>query len=440
MAIADALLEEAVDLLRQAIRIDTTNPPGNETPLARLFADYLSDAGLDPVILEREQGRGNVVARLSSSNEKPPILLSAHLDVVPADPDHWSHPPFAAEVHEGRIYGRGAVDMKAMAAMNAAIVKGLATEKEQRQRDLIFAGVADEETGGEMGAGFLVAEHPDLVRAEYGLTEVGGFTLRERRGTVVPVQVAEKGVFRFQLRATGRAGHGSLPGEDNALLKLARAITEMGEPLRHRGTPESRSLIQAMGKAQGGAGGMLARLLPSPTLGPALLRLLPEEKRRSLRAMLCDLATPTMAEAGSAPNVIPGEASCLLDVRTLPGTTRQEALAMVRGRVGQGIEVIDQGGSEAGTMPSDTELFRAIERVMTEALPNCRVVPYLMPGFSDAMHYRKLGITVYGFAPVDLEPGEPFAALYHAPDERISVAGFKRGLGWLDSVVREMIT
>ena len=433
------LLDEAVELLRESIRFDTSNPPGRERALAERYASYFGELGLAADLLETAAGRTNVVARLEGHGPDRPLLLSAHLDVVPADPDEWRHPPFGGEIHDGYVWGRGAVDMKAMAVMSAVVMKALVRDGGKRRRDVIFAGVADEEAGGALGAGFLVAEHPSRVDAEYGLTEVGGFAMPIGDRTLVPVQVAEKGVAGVRLVARGLPGHGSLPHADNALLKLARALARFDRPLRFRPTPVARAFVRRMGAAQGTASAVVTRLLTTEPFGPWLLPLLPPDRRRAIGAMLHDLATPTMVGGGVGHNVIPGECWAQLDARFLPGTTVDELLAMIRRRAGSEVEVELLRSLEPVVMPHSTALFAAIERVMAAQIPGAEVVPYLMPGFTDAKHYAKLGMTVYGFAPVALGPDEPFAALYHAPDERISVEGFRKGLEWLYLVVKELV-
>src|SRR6185503_2411461 len=209
-----SLGDDAVRICQALLRIDTTNPPGRERAAADLLAGELAEAGLEPRVLEGAPGRGNVVARLRGSGARPPLLLSAHLDVVEADAAAWSHPPFSGDLADGFLWGRGAVDMKNMAAMSVALLRHLARAGAKLQRDLIFAGVADEETGSDLGAAWLCANHPDLVRAEYGLGEVGGFSMYLGSTTLYPVQTAEKGVAWLRARARGTPGHGSMPRED----------------------------------------------------------------------------------------------------------------------------------------------------------------------------------------------------------------------------------
>ena len=201
-----ALADDAVRLCQALIRLDTTNPPGRERAAADLLATELASAGLEPTVLDSAPRSGNVIARLRGSGAKPPLLLSAHLDVVEADPAAWTRPPFSGDIADGFLWGRGAVDMKHMAAMSVALLKALRGAK--LQRDVIFAGVADEEAGSDQGAAWLVANHPERVRAEYGLGEVGCFSMYLGKATLYPIQVAEKGFAWLRARVRGAPGHG----------------------------------------------------------------------------------------------------------------------------------------------------------------------------------------------------------------------------------------
>ncbi|HHH41942.1 MAG TPA: M20/M25/M40 family metallo-hydrolase, partial [Chloroflexi bacterium] len=213
--------EEAVRHLQGLIRINTTNPPGNERVAADYLAELLSAEGYDPVVLESAPGRGNVVARYRGSGEAPPLLLLSHLDVVPVEPEHWDHAPFGGEVADGIVWGRGALDMKSIVVMQLMTMLLLKREEVPLKRDVIFAATADEEMGGRYGAGFLVDEHLDLIRAEHALSEFGGFPIDLGGRRIYLCQVAEKGICWVRMRARGRPGHGSTPHRDNAVVKLA---------------------------------------------------------------------------------------------------------------------------------------------------------------------------------------------------------------------------
>lgn len=440
MPVPQSVHDEAMSLFEGLLKIDTTNPPGNETPAAQLVADFLSDRGLAPTLLESAPGRGNVVARLEGSGDKPPLLLAAHLDVVPAVDGPWTRPPFAAEVHEGWLYGRGAVDMKNMAAMSAAIITHLKAVGAKLSRDVIIACVADEETGCDFGSGWLVDNHPDLVRAEYALGEVGGFSMYVMGQTFYPVQVAEKGIAWLKATARGEAGHGSIPRDDSAVVRLADLVSRIG----HTRLPQHRvgvvdTYLQAIAEGLPPPARWVLPRLSNPSLSGVILdKLLPDKSlARTLATSLSNTASPTVMRAGTKTNVIPGEATIELDGRTLPGQTAQDLVRELERFAGDEVtfEVLREA-PPVETSP-DTEVFRIIRQELLKADPTGVVVPYLMPGFTDAKAFHRLGTKWYGCAPVKLpkDAGVRFADLYHRPNERIPVEGFHWGLDVLHDIV-----
>lgn len=428
---------DVIEILRDLIRFDTTNPPGNERPAAEYLARLLKAEGIASEMVEPAPGRASVVARLKGSTDAPALLLSAHLDVVAA-PGTWERPPFSGDIHRGYVWGRGAVDMKHMAAMSAALLIRLKRSAKRLARDVVFAGVADEEAGGALGAGWLASNRPDLVKAGFCLTEVGGMATPMGRGIVVPVAVAERGFLWFRLRARGPGGHGGTPGARSAVATLAAAVHRLStKSLRYRLSPAARAFFKAAASAQGApASAVLAGLLSKRT-APLALRMLPAERRNVFRAMLYDTAVVTVLSAGDKVNVVPEEAVAEVDGRYLPGVSREEFLSQIRSLVGPDVSVEAFAEGPPTEMAGTGPLMDSIVRVMGRRLPGAKVTPYLMPGMTDAKHYAKLGMTVYGFAPVALKPDEPFAALYHAPDERISVEGLKTGYSWLGDVVED---
>src|SRR5688500_8847352 len=223
-----SLADDAKRLCQTLLRIDTTNPPGNERAAAEVVATALREVGLEPQLLEGEPHRTNVVVRHRGTGAKPPLLLTAHLDVVEADPSKWRRPPFSGDEHEGCLWGRGAIDMKNMAAMCTAILRRLAATNTRLDRDVIFAAVADEEAGCDLGSRFLVERHRAMVEAEYAIGESGGFSLHLGDTTFYPIQVAEKGFVWIRARITGEPGHGSMPRPDSAVIRLGAALTALG--------------------------------------------------------------------------------------------------------------------------------------------------------------------------------------------------------------------
>lgn len=430
---------EALDALQRLLRIDTTNPPGRETAAAELCAQLLRAAGLEPRLIARVPERANVIARLAGDGTLPPLLLNAHLDVVPAEAESWTHPPFAGEIHGGWVWGRGSVDMKNMAALSIAVLAQLKREGVRLRRDVIFCGSADEEAGSRDGALWLVEKHPELVRAEYGLGEVGGFSMHLGSTTFYPVMVAQKGVCWFTLRAHGPTGHGSIPRRDGAVPKLARAVERLGSArLPAHVTPQLQAMVRAM--AQGARGPIKAvlPLLASELAAPRLLDALGDRGfTRSFGALLSNTASPTLLRAGTKANVHPSVAECVVDGRVLPGQTREEFLREVRAVVGEEVELDVFQEQPSVVMPGDTPLFDEIAASIAELEPGAKVIPYLIPGYTDAWAFSKLGCVFYGFVPVRLpRDGPAFAELFHAHDERIPVDGFLWGLRALHRVVK----
>jgi acetylornithine deacetylase/succinyl-diaminopimelate desuccinylase-like protein len=427
---------EVVSSLRDLIRIDTSNPPGREKAAVDYLAARLRKENIEPVVVESGPGRANLVSRLKSGSSLPPLMLSAHLDVVPPD-GTWTYPPFGAEIHDGYIWGRGAVDMKHMAAMSLVVFLDLARLKPKLSRDVVFCAVADEEVGGKFGAGYLVDHHRDLIRAGFCLTEIGGMTIPFGKKVIVPVQTAEKGHVWLKLRARGKPGHGSQAVTDTAIEKLSQATLKLSRtPLKYGLTKTTRNFFSALASAQGPLqAAVLRSLLWGPGPASFALKRLPEERRRVFHALLHDTACVTGLSAGLKANVIPETAEATVDGRFLPGRSQAEFLEEIRAVVGPEIEIEPFASSDPLETEPQSELWNSINAVIKRAIPNSEVVPYQIPGMTDAKDYARAGIKTYGFAPVALKPDEPFASLYHAPDERISIAGLETGLEWLRALV-----
>ena len=432
---------DVVRLLRDLIRFDTSNPPGLERPCAEFLADLFRKGGVEPKLFEKEKGRTSVIARLKGDGTLPPLLLSSHIDVTPALAGDWTHPPFAGEIHDGWIWGRGAVDMKHMAAMSLLVLLDLKKSGAKLKRDVIFAGVADKEAGGRLGAGFLVNEHADEVKAEFCLTELGGMAVPMAKGSILPVQVAERGYEWFKIRVKGRSVHGSFPQPGSAIEKLAGAVEKLfKKPLGYHLSPTAREFIQAVAAAQTAPASTLLLGLLNKNTVQATLRLVPEARRHAFRAMLFNSATPTVLHAGAKVNSVPREAEAQIDGRYLPGVSREEFFAEVQAVIGPDFEIVPIDGGPPIEMPFDSGVLDAIRTVFARRVPDAKVVPYLMPGLTDAKHYARAGTRTYGFAPVELQRDEPFAVLYHSPNERISAKGLVTGLSWLQDVVTLLAT
>jgi acetylornithine deacetylase/succinyl-diaminopimelate desuccinylase-like protein len=433
---------DAQDICRSLLRIDTTNPPGNERPAAELVAGKLREVGYEPVMLEAQPNRTNVVVRHRGTGAAPPLLLTAHLDVVEADASKWRQPPFGGVEAEGCLWGRGAIDMKNMAAMCTAIMRKLARDRVRLGRDVIFAAVADEEAGCDLGSRFLVEQHVDLVRAEYAIGESGGFSLHLANTTYYPVQVAEKGFCWVRARVTGEPGHGSMPRRDSAVVRLGEAIARLGAarfPLHP--TTYVKDFLETLAARQPAFVRPLLRLVARPELLARITRLVPDAAvARSFGALLSNTASPTVVRAGAKTNVIPGVAEMEIDGRTLPGQTDEDFLRELQAVLGSDVELeIMKSAPPITTEPIESRLFDVIRTQVLRREPDAVVVPYMIPGFTDAKYFSRMGAKWYGFSPVKIEKGSGirFADMFHGHDERVPIAGLHWGTEVLDAVVRE---
>lgn len=442
-----------LSLLQELVRIPTVNRgtrdegDGNERPAAELLADFLRDAGLEPKLLEKERDRTNLVVRLKGTGKKPPLLLNAHLDVVEADETKWTHPPFGGEIHDGYLWGRGAIDMKHMAAMSACVMARLAAaakDGDVLERDVIFAAVADEEAGCELGSIWLAEDHPDEVRAEYMLGEIGGFSLSLFGRTFYPIQVAEKGFEVYRITVRGTWGHGSMPRDDNAAVLAAEAVIRLATPGEPRlTTPMARFLGEVADAFEETSGGRAALVRAiggdDPRRSDAALRGLCDPMiERALRALLRDTISPDIIRTGIKYNVIPGEATIEIDCRTLPGTTeadiREEILARL-GDLGPRCEVVRLLGASPVEAPASGDLYELLAATIRAHDPDGIPVPVLAPFATDAKHTVLLDIPTYGFSPLRLAPDERFLERFHGVDERVGVDALAWGLPVLYDVV-----
>jgi acetylornithine deacetylase/succinyl-diaminopimelate desuccinylase-like protein len=395
---------ETLDHLRALIRLDTTNPPGNERIAADYLARALSCEGIEPVLIEPAPLRTSLIARIAGRDRsKPALMLSSHTDVVPVEASRWRRAPFGAELADGCVWGRGAIDMKSKCAMDLMLMIG--------QRDLILAAVADEEAGSELGARHLVENHPELVNAGFVLNETGAFTLFIGERRFYPIQVAEKGFVTVKMTVTASPGHGSMPRVDTAIAWMADLIIRLTRtPMRRRVIPLIRRVLNE-------------------------LEILPEKAPPLFHPMMANTVSPTIVRAGYKDNVIPGEATVILDGRTLPGEDEKGFLRELREIVGPEpiLEVIKSAPPAEASF--DTPLFRLLRSRTEAADPGARAIPWMLPGATDSKFYTQLGATCYGFAPVRLDAKMPFGSLYHGNDERMPVEGLLWGLRLYADVV-----
>jgi acetylornithine deacetylase/succinyl-diaminopimelate desuccinylase-like protein len=408
--------QQALDSLRALVRLDTSNPPGNERIAADYLASELAKHGVHSVVREARPGRGNLVARIKGrETAKPPLLLSSHTDVVPVEPSGWTKAPFGAEIDQGCVWGRGALDMKSKCAMDLLLMTAIARTGALPDRDLICAAVADEEAGSEYGAKFLVERHPDLIRAGYVLNEVGGFTCHVGDRRFYPVQVAEKGFAFVKATVNDAPSHGSVPRQTTAITKLAELIMKVvNTPMRRKVTPLMVRSLAAVG-------------IPAEFAPPIM------------HPMLANTAAPTMVSAGYKENVIPGEASVVLDGRLLPGENPETFCAELRSIIGPEPTLELLKTAPPVEFGIDTPLYELIAKHTSAADPGADVLPWMIPGATDNKYYARLGAVCYGFTPVKLGPTTPFGSLYHSHDERMPIDGYFWGLELYAKVVLEFL-
>jgi acetylornithine deacetylase/succinyl-diaminopimelate desuccinylase-like protein len=416
-----SLRDETTELLQELIRLDTVNPPGNETRAAELLAGYLRGHGVECELLARDPSRANLVARLPGAGDGPRLLLLSHTDTVLADAAEWSVAPWSGALQDGQVWGRGALDMKGQVAASAVAIASLARDGFEPAGEVIFAACADEEVGEGFGLSWLCTEHPEAVCAEYALNEGGGDRLVLGGRALYLCSTAEKMSSPFRLRVRGRSGHASTPGvADNALVKAAKLIERLAalrpEPVLG---PETELLLQALLDELPPVAEALARAEAVDPLARALLE-----------PLLSLTVSPTMIYASRKRNVIPGSCDIVVDCRLLPGQTQAEAEAILRGALGPGDYDLDWLEGEGGTRSSpDTPLFGIIESFVAELEPGARVVPTCLAGFTDSHWLREaFGTVAYGFFPLRSMDPELAAQLIHSADERIAIDDLELGV------------
>ena len=421
---------DVVELCRDLIRIDTSNPGRQERPAAEYVATVLSDAGYECTLVESDPGRTTVVTRLEGADSsRGALLVHGHLDVVPAAAEDWKVHPFSGEVDDGCVWGRGAVDMKDMVAMTLKTAVDFKANGVVPPRDIIFCFLADEEAGGLYGSKWIVETHPGLFEgATEAISEVGGFSYQVSDDLrLYLIETAQKGMRWMRLTAKGRAGHGSMINDDNAVTTLCEAVARLGTtqfPVHM--TPTVRRFLDEVSDILGipldpdDIDGTIA------TLGPLA---------RMLGATIRNTANPTMLKAGYKVNVIPSEAYAEVDGRTLPGFA-DEFDAELREVLGPGIQV--------EYVHTDIELETAFEGDLVEAMgaalkaedPGARIVPYMLSGGTDNKAFSRLGIRGFGFSPLRLRPDLDFAGMFHGVDERVPTDALEFGARVLDRFLR----
>ncbi len=419
-----SLRDETAGLLQQLIRLDTVNPPGNETAAAELLRGYLELNGVQCELYARVPDRANLVARIPGSGDGPRLLMLSHTDTVLADPAEWQVDPWSGELRDGEIWGRGALDMKGEVAASAVAIASLAREGFRPAGDLIFLAAADEEVGDGFGLQWLVSEHPEAVRAEYSVNEGAGDRLVLGGRVFYVCGVAEKMTSPFTLRVRGRSGHASMPRiADNALVKAAVLIQRLGAlQVAPRLEPEVAAFLEAVTGEVPGAGDALARAAAVDPMAAEMVE-----------PLLSFTVSPTMVEASKKRNVIPALCEVTVDCRILPGQSRDEVEAAVRACLGDADYDLEWGEAQGGTRSRmDTPLWDAVASFVEAEEPGAQAVPLIVPGFTDSHWVRDaFGTVSYGFFPIRAMDAETAARLIHSADERVPVDDLELGVRFL---------
>jgi len=440
----DAVEGQTVVHLQRLIQLDTTNPPGNELPLARYLEGVLLAEGIETRVFEPFKNRAAVVARIPGSGAAKPVMLLAHMDVVGVEREHWSVDPFGGVVRDGYLYGRGAIDDKGMLAVNLMTMlllqRWLAGGGDRLTRDVLFVATSDEEASGEAGIEWLIENHAELIDAEFVLNEGGRIRIVNGAPLYAAVQTSEKVSHILTVRARGPAGHGSVPLPGNAVVRLAKALAAIGD---HREPvvllPTTERFFER-----------LSRVWPDEIESKAMADLASVDADLSRRgsevlasipafdAVLRSGISPTIVRGGATFNVIPGEAEAVLCVRTLPGEPLDATLRRLADTVAdENVEItVTIRGEDAPVSDFNSPLFAAIEATVQELLPGVATVPYLSTGATDSAHLRRRGVQAFGLLPFPLEAGDE--RRMHGHDERIPLASLAFGTRLVFGAVRRV--
>ena len=428
---AGGLREEVTELLQELIRIDTVNPPGNETRAAEALVDYLARSGVQSGLVARVPERANVVARIPGG-DGPSLAFLSHTDTVLADPAEWDRDPWSGDLVDDEVWGRGALDMKGQVAASAVAFASLQREGFFPSGDLVFMSVADEEVGAGFGLSWLAEAHPDAVRCDYAVNEGGGDRLLLGGTPVYLCATAEKMSAPFVLRVHGRSGHASMPGiADNALVRAARYVQALGayEPPREL-IPEARGFLEAV-------------LGEVPPLEDAVTRA--NELHPLLGALVQPLLaltlSPTMIAASHQRNVIPALCEVTVDCRLLPEQTPADAEQLIRAVLGDGPYELEWKEAVGGTRSElVTPLWDALDSFVQELEPGAKLAPIACPGFTDSHFLREaFGTVAYGFFPVKAMDAELATKLVHSANERIPVDDLETGVQMLRHVAHSLL-
>ncbi|MBA2383678.1 MAG: M20/M25/M40 family metallo-hydrolase [Actinobacteria bacterium] len=416
----------AVGLLRELIRFDTTNPPGNEAACVEYVRRLLEEAGCETQIYAKDPARPNLVSRLPGG-DAPPLLLQGHVDVVTTAGQAWTHPPFEARLEDGCIWGRGALDMKAGVAMLVSAFLRAKREEVRLPGDLVLLVLSDEEAGGDFGARFLVEEHPELFEAiRYALGEFGGFTLYAGGRRFYPIQVAEKQICWLKATVRGPGGHGALVHRGGTVARFGKLLTDLDRKrMPVHVTPVVRQTVETIAATLPRPQAAVMRSLLKPRFTDAALRLL-GERGAWFEPALRNTVNATIVRGGEKINVVPSEIEVELDGRALPGFSPDHLIGEVQELVGDDVE-LELIRHDPGPSEPDLGLLETLAGVIRELDPDGIPVPLMQVGVTDGRFFSRAGVQTYGFLPMRLPEDFAFTKLIHAADERIPVDALEFG-------------
>jgi acetylornithine deacetylase/succinyl-diaminopimelate desuccinylase-like protein len=421
------IYERPVELLQNLIRIDTTNPPGNEAQCINYINELLEESGFDTTFFARDTNRPNLIARLKGQGKAAPFMLYGHVDVVSPAKQAWTYPPFEAKIADGFIWGRGALDMKGGIAMMLAAILRAKAEGLTPSGDIVLVILCDEEAGSEYGAKYLVENHPDqFAGIRYAIGEFGGYSTHVGTKKFYPIQIAEKQVCWIKATIRGPGGHGARPMRGGAMAKLADLLHRLDKyRLPVHITPVTRQMIEIVASNLSFPKRLIFRQLLNPFLTNSILRLLGNISQH-FDPLLHNTINATIVQGGKKINVIPSEITVELDGRLLPGFSSDDMLAELRQVIGEEVE-LELLRHEPNPAEPDMGLFNTLASALRKVDPDGTPMPLLLPAFTDACFFSRLGIQTYGFTPMKLPVGFNFFETIHAADERIPVEAMDFG-------------
>jgi len=434
--------EEAIQILSSYLKIDTTNPPGKELAGARFLAGVMEKEGFPAVVLESQPDRGNVISTMKGKGGLAPLILLHHIDVVPAEPEKWKYPPYSGAIVGKEVWGRGAQDCKSLGVVELLALILLKREGFQPKRDIVYMATADEEAGGKWGVGWLFKNHPELMKAEYVVNEGGGIGMTVGGRSVYTCQTAEKGICWLKLIFRGSPGHGSVPHDDNCVVKMAKAIERISayrSPLRRARTTED--YIRGIAEEQPFLRGFILKQLLNPVFSLWVQKRIRDRGFKAVAgAMLRNTFVPTVVQAGQKTNVIPSEASCQVDCRILPGVSPEMIKEEVRNVLvdfrDYEVEILQT--SPASESPTDKPLYRAFDKSLKQLDPQAKMIPTMLTGATDSKYFREKGTAAYGFQPMTaIDNLSEYMGRIHGHDERISAKDLLFGTRVLYHVLKD---